>query len=188
MQRTHILVAAGGPGGCDCSDAEQNNITKGVNWNVHYRCIDRQTYRVKASPGAVLGHDETMTQELPNLETSWVSQEASPFGLEWQVWPSSLRSSPPANWIRLLPRIIPCMCMSARVWRCARKSVKPGFKNRVFLELTLASDNHPIYFTRERNGNIVCTHQAPCPFLPRPRGQIHNSTTKSWEALSENIY
>lgn len=38
-----------------------------------------------ASPVAVLGCDETMTQELPNLETSWVSQEASPFGLEWQV-------------------------------------------------------------------------------------------------------
>lgn len=66
--------------GCDFSDCRQHwekttspREQELLNWNVHYRCIDTPIYRVTASPGAILGCDETMTQEQPNLETSWVS-------------------------------------------------------------------------------------------------------------------
>ncbi len=109
-----------------------------------------------------------MTQELPNLETCWVSQEASPFGLEWQVWPSSLCSSPPTNWIRLLPRIILCVRVGWReaveVCVCVSKeSVKIRFKivRMCLSELTLTSDNRPIYFPRERTGNVACALVQP---------------------------
>lgn len=100
--------------GCDCINAEGERKTSArehvlSNWNVHYRY--RDSCGLAVSPEAILCCDETMTQEQPNLETRQVSEETSPFGLEWQVWPSSLCSSPPANWIRLLPRIILSECM-----------------------------------------------------------------------------